>query len=475
MSLASSIRRNSLFSLLTHFIRLFANFFVFIGIARLYGAEAFGQFTAAHTLSIMFLLLADYGFDTLLVTEIAHNKNKAQQIIHRFFSMKILLATFATALMIVVTSVEPVSNTTRTLMYLFSMNVLFSSLINFFFYLFRSYEEFYQETKISFIMNAFLLVTVIVFGLLHVSILIIATIFIGTRLLGAVIAVISTRNKFNWDTFHFSIVSKQEFLRINIFGLYGIFGTILFSIDTILISVLQNDYQVGLYQSVIKIASLGLLLSDILVYSILPSLTQYFSNDNAKWYRLAKYSHRYLVLVGTFISFFMIVFPTDMINLIYGVNRYDAAVPIMRIFGCVIAVRYYSEAGGLILTSSHCQLNRLIVVIIATIFNFTANILTIPVYGIHGASIIALITNLFVGIGYLFYSRTFREMWFLKTSQYIPFIVACVLGLLFWNGRLLNVWLSIPFSFVIIFLTILFTGFNRVERMKLITWRDSEL
>ena len=468
MTQITRIKKNSFFALLTHFIRLFANFFVFIGIARLYGPEEFGQFTAAHTLSTIFVLLADFGFDTLLVVEIARNKEKLQRTINSYFSVKIVLSLVATVLMIVVVSLESVSDTTRTLMYLFSLYVLFSSFINFFFYLFRGYEEFHQETKISFIMNSFLLVIVIALSVLHVSLFIIAAAFISTRLLGIAIAVKYAGDKFKWREFRFSIVNKEEFLKINVYGLYGIFGTVLFTLDTVLLSFLSNDFQVGLYQSVIKLASLGLLSSDILVYSILPSLTKYYSSDYSQWLKLTRYSHRTLMFVGTFISFFMIVFPADIITLVYGANRYDAAVPILRIFGCVVGIRYCSEAGGLILTSSHNQLKRLVVVILATLFNLLANIFIIPIYGISGAAIISVMTNIFVGIGYLYYARIYQNVWLLETRRFIPFITAILLGILFWDGRLIKVWISLPLSAVTIIAVIFIFGFNRVERYSLI-------
>ena len=361
------------------------------------------------------------------------------------------------------------------LMYFFSLYVLFSAVLNFFFFLFRGYEEFHKEAKISLVMNSFLLVIVVILSVIHVSLFVIAGTFIGTRLIGIFFAMRNVKDKLDWKNYHFSLVNKADFLKINVFGLYGIFGTILFLLDTTLLAFLTNDLQVGLYQSVIKLASLGLIVSDILVYSILPSLSQYYKGDSSKWFMLAKYTHRTLMFVGMLIAFFMIVFPADIITLVYGPNRYDAAVPIMRVFGCVVFIRYSSEAGGLLLTSSHRQFQRLIVVVVATIFNFGANLLIIPRWGIVGAAVVAIVTNLIVGIGYLYYSRTFRDIWLLDVVQYIPFIVAIFLGFLFWEGRSLNVFISLPVSLIIILVTVLFVGFNKVERYKLITWKDFSL
>src|SRR6266852_2655435 len=106
---AFRIKRNSLFVLLSQLIRLFTNALLFVGVARFYGPIGFGQFTAAHTLSTIFLLLSEYGFDTLLVTEIAHDRERAPQIVGTYFSVKVILAVVSTLLMIVFVGFEPVS------------------------------------------------------------------------------------------------------------------------------------------------------------------------------------------------------------------------------------------------------------------------------------------------------------------------------------------------------------------------------
>ncbi|MBU1298287.1 MAG: oligosaccharide flippase family protein, partial [Bacteroidetes bacterium] len=77
MDVIRRIRHNSFFSFLSSFTRLLTNFLFFIGIARFYGAEIFGSFTAAHTLSLLFLYLADFGLDLMLTTQVARSKVNA--------------------------------------------------------------------------------------------------------------------------------------------------------------------------------------------------------------------------------------------------------------------------------------------------------------------------------------------------------------------------------------------------------------
>ena len=47
-------------------------------------------------------------------------------------------------------------------------------------------------------------------------------------------------------------------------------------------------------------------------------------------------------------------------------------------------------------------------------------------------------------------------------------MVAILLGVIFWDGRFLNVWISFPLSAITIIAAVLIFGFNRVERYSLL-------
>ncbi|HED05429.1 MAG TPA: hypothetical protein ENI61_01945, partial [Ignavibacteria bacterium] len=63
MTEAKRIRKNYLFSFLSISSRLIANVIVFWIIARYYGPDIFGQFSLAHTIATISILLGDFGLD----------------------------------------------------------------------------------------------------------------------------------------------------------------------------------------------------------------------------------------------------------------------------------------------------------------------------------------------------------------------------------------------------------------------------
>src|ERR1051325_10385474 len=90
--LASRLKRNSILSLLSSGTRLVANSLMFIGIARFYGPEVFGSFSAAYILASIFIVVGDFGFDNLLTIEVSRSPERVAESVREYFSAAYILA-----------------------------------------------------------------------------------------------------------------------------------------------------------------------------------------------------------------------------------------------------------------------------------------------------------------------------------------------------------------------------------------------
>ena len=124
------IQKNSLYLFISTFSRLVTNSLLFIIIARYFGVEIFGSFTAAHTLSSMFLVLADFGFDILITTEVARNIENPLKIFQKFVPIKILFSSIALILLWITSVLIPGSSESKNLIFLFGFNMFFTTLTN---------------------------------------------------------------------------------------------------------------------------------------------------------------------------------------------------------------------------------------------------------------------------------------------------------------------------------------------------------
>src|SRR3989339_1600547 len=95
-----TIWKNSLFILFSQIIRLVTVLLISVGIARLYGPETFGQFSIAFTIANICLIIADFGFDVLLTTEISKNRDIAFLLCRKYFSIKIIFTAISFLIMV---------------------------------------------------------------------------------------------------------------------------------------------------------------------------------------------------------------------------------------------------------------------------------------------------------------------------------------------------------------------------------------
>ena len=465
MSLAARIRWNSLFALSSSGIRLATNVILFVGIARFFGPEGFGQFTTAHTLAGLFLLLADFGFDVLLTTEVARQRERASELVQQFLTFKGLFSLIAIAGMWLVPMVQEVSQSTRLLIFIFSFHVAFTALTNFFFALFKGFEQLQHETKVAFLTNLVLFCALIVLGILGASLEVVAVTFVATRALGLFTAIWVARKFILLPKLRFSVRGWRSSLKlVSVFGVHLIFANLFFQLDTILIAFWRGDHDVGIYQSVFKMVVLVLFLPDVVINALMPVLSRFHRESVDRWNTLGKLMNKTLFLVALPIALVFFVYADQLIEIVYGGRGFAEAIPILRIFAIIVLVRFGVEAYALMLTTSRRQSTRMFIVMLATAFNFALNAYLIPRNGIMGAAFASLATNFFVGLGYIVTTRSFLPRWTIDLHSLVPFLVTIALAGILWQIRTIPVWYTAPIAVAIVSVVSYFVGFTRDER-----------
>lgn len=443
-----------------------------MGIARLYGPEAFGQFTAAHTLSIIFLLLADFGFDILLSSEIARQRERAAELAQNYLSMKVIFALVATLGMALTVYIRDVSESTKVLMYIFSLFVLVSALTNFFFALFKGFEEFQHEMKISFFFNGFLLVTILFLGFLQVPLYIVALVFVASRILGLILSIRVARRLIPIGKLSFRIIDKSYFATVSIFGIHAIFSNLFFIQDTILLSIWRGDYDVGIYQSVFKLISVVFLIPDVIINTLLPVLSRLYETDDNQWAKIGQIMNKTLFLLSLPITIMLFVYAEQIIGFIYGMKAFKESVPILRIFSIVVFFHFSMVTYAIMLTAGRRQKDRMIIVVLATIVNFVLNLFVIPRYGPFGAAGVSLATIIFVGSAYSYAMRPYIFKWTTNIHYLVPFIFSVMMFFILWQVRTITFWYVLPMLIILFGVVIYFVGYTKEERELLFQSRN---
>ena len=475
MSEAVRVRKNSVYSTLSISSRLIANVFIFWIIARYYGPEIFGQFKSAQVLATNFIILADFGFDILLTTEVARNRINAVHLFRQFYSLKLIISIFTFIAMWMLSFFGNFSQQTQTLIQVLSFYTIFTTLTNYLFALYKGFEKLEFESKVSLIINVGLILIVLPIILFKVNVLIIALVFVVTRLIGLIVAI----------SYSFKLIPNLSFKllfegfndiksKVFVFGFFLLFNNLYFQLDTILLSLWKGDKTVGVYQAAFMLIMLPLVIPDILINTLMPLLSRLNVENKLQWKKVGYLMNKILIGIAIPISMILFVYAEQIVRIIYGTKNYSETIPILRIFAITLLVRFSLESYALMLTTSERQKVRLFTVIGATMLNFIINYFFIPIYGAYGAAIVSLITNIFVGIIYFStnHGLAYEYIFNVKTISFI--FISLIIAYLFWLIKNFNIFISIPIVGLIFILIIYYLLFSKDER-ELIFSRNFKL
>ncbi len=424
----SVVKKNTFYSTITISSRLFANVFVFWLMARFYGPEQFGIFTFAHTLATTLIILADFGLDVLLITEISTTRTNKNEIIQKLLSVKLIFVFLAFVLMLLLSQLFPLGQRYFNLIVVFALYLVFTSLSNFFYGVFRGFEKFIFETRVSLISNGIMIVTIIILLFLNVDILVLGIAFMFSRFLGLGFDIyylikLTGKLKIKVDFKEFGLLKSK----VLIFGLHLIFSYLFFQIDTLLLAKLSGEYSVGIYQSVMKLILLPLVIPDILINSMMPTLSKLHKESKDEWIMLGSLMGRVLFMVIIPISLILFFYSDSIINLIYGAKNYFDAIPVLRIFAITLFIRFLLEPFALMLTTSNRQIVRMYTVIGASLLNVLLNSYFIPRFLTKGAAAVSLIVNLLVGVVYFSYMIKEFRYWLLNLNNLFLFLSSLII------------------------------------------------
>ncbi len=475
MSEAVRIRKNSVYSALSISSRLIANVFVFWIIARYYGPEIFGQFKSAQVLATNFIILADFGFDILLTTEVARNRINAVHLFRQFYSLKLMFSLFTFIAMWMLSLFGNFSQETQALIQVLSFYTVFTTLTNYLFALYKGFEKLEYETKVSLIINVGLILIVLPLIFLKVDVLIIALVFVATRFIGFIVAVVYSYKLIPNLSFKLLFEGFNDIKnKVFVFGFFLLFNNLFFQLDTILLSLWKGDKTVGVYQAAFMLIMLPLVIPDIFINTLMPLLSRLNIENPLQWKKVGYLMNKILIAIVLPISIILFVYAEQIIKIIYGMKNYSETIPVLRIFALTLFVRFSLESYALMLTTSQRQKIRLYTVIAATLLNFVLNYFLIPIYGAYGAAIVSLITNLFVGI--IYYTTNFglvtEYLFNVKTLTFL--LISFVIASMFWLVKSINLFITVPFVGLTFILIIYYFFFTKDEK-ELIFSKDFRL
>ncbi|MBI2653350.1 flippase [Candidatus Woesearchaeota archaeon] len=455
MGTAKRIFKNTVYLSIAEVVSRVLQFIVMLYAARLLGKTDFGKFSFALSLSLIAIVLADLGINTLLVREISRNKNQAGKYFANAFSVKVLLSAVAFVAIAAILDMMNYPHDTRYIVYIVWMFTILSTFTELFYSIYRAFEMMFYDAFLK--ITRMIILTALSLYLLFNSygVFAFSYAFVIVEFIIVIIALAIALKNFIKFKIEFDVSFVKALLKKAApFGLAFVFGSIYFFIGSVMLSKMKGDAEVAIYSVAYNTALAILFIPTVYTNAIYPVLSRYYHQSRKELNVLYERSFKYLYIIGLPISVGLYLLAGRVINFFYG-KEYSASAIALQIIAWYLFIKFLNFLLGIILSSIDRQDKRMLGQGVTAVFNVALNLLLIPKFGFIGAALATFFTEIFLFLIYYWYVS--RSLYFYNfVGVLFKPALASALMLLFIKftgfGLALTVILSSIVYFVVIFI-----------------------
>ena len=420
MSNVKTIFSNMSWLFVSQIIASVCGFIWTIVIARYLGVNDYGVLGFAISFSGILAITMDLGVNSHVVREIATNYDLTPKYLGNAIPLKSLFVIGTFILTLIILILMKSNQLTITITLLFTIEMVFKTFIGLLNGSFQAYEEGKYQGIGNILLNIILLIFILISIFTDLGIFGITLSYVVANFIPLVYEYVIFTKKFAKPKFEFDIDFCRTITMLALpFALSGIFYSIYYSVDTVMLSNIIGDYATGIYNASYKLISVLTVFYSVYTAVIYPVMSKFFKNDE-----------KLLVVVLEF-------------------NESSSALSILIWTVCLL---FINGACGTLLNASHKEMTVTKVYFIAAVFNIVLNLFMIPHYSYVGAAISTVLSDLLILIIslYVIYRLGYR----IKRKLYVD-LIKIIIGSSIMAGVLyllnLNMWVALPFGIIIYF------------------------
>jgi O-antigen/teichoic acid export membrane protein len=390
-------------------------FVYFLFVARIMQPELTGQYFLSISLAMIFSVVADFGITSVVIREMAKAPEKTEHIFRHALAMKIplLLIGYICAI-----GAAILFDYEREIIFLtiFSGTSLILDSVHLLFYgVLRGHQHLRVESIGMFVGQA---ITAFVGGLIlwmNPSLILLMLALVTGSLFNVFLSGGALARRFGTRIFTpiWDYASLRTLMRMALpFALAAIFVKVYSYVDTLFISKLLGTTAVGLYSIAYKFTYAFQFLPLAFIAALYPSFSFAVAHDKQRLPHLFGRAMWYMMILSTPLALGIWLI-ADQAVLLAG-NAYASAASVLSVLIFVLIPIFLDFPIGALLNACNRQTTKTTIMGVTMIINIVLNAWLIPLAGIVGAAIAALISFLFMfGIGLFFVPRLIPQFRFL--------------------------------------------------------------
>ncbi|HCW32564.1 MAG: polysaccharide biosynthesis protein [Candidatus Peregrinibacteria bacterium GW2011_GWE2_39_6] len=418
---------------------------LFLVLVNSLGDVRFGQYSFAVAFVTIFNVIIDAGIMAYTTREIARNKSHYSIYFWYALLWKIPLIFIAFILMTGILWILKYNQDIFILIGLAGVMMVLDNLNTLFRSFFQAFEKMAYIAIPRFFEKLLLLIIVTIFTWKGATVSLIFKIIIGvygfsfftTLFLALRYLPYPKMPHFQKNTFFLILKTAIPF------ALFNFFGLIYLHFDTLMISQFLGDAAVGWYNAAYQPILVLYFIAGLMMTAIYPIMSEYYTKSSSQLSLVFTESLRFLMIVGLPLSMGITLIAPSVVPFAFGIS-YIPAIPALQILAWVLLFAFLNSGLSTFLNSSNRQHLNLLTTGFGLFFNIATNFYFIPRYGIVGAALTTLMTEIVVfGLSCFFVNRV---------VSLFPFVFSIIKPILITGIMAIIILILPPVHFIIMIL-----------------------
>lgn len=362
--------------------------------ARLLGAASWGAFSYALGVATFLTVFSDIGINALITKETARNPELKDKYLSTAFFVKIgLMAILLAGTLIAfpfLTNIEEAAMIMPILIFVFAFDTLrdLGSALS------RALEKMQIESLVGVFTNLAIVVLGFILLTIYKTSLSLAYAYAIGSGVGLIAIFFTLRKHFKnlFKNFNKALIKPILTLAWP-FGLMSLMGVIMLNTDIIMLGWLRSAEDVGYYSAAQKLIHLLYVLPSLLATSMFPVISRLVKISPNMVRAMLEKVVSWVLAGAIFIAISGIILAPLIIKVLFGAE-YIPAILTFQILMATIVIVYPSMLLSNAIFAYDQQKSFVLFVSVAAIGNVIFNFLFIPIYGIEGAAISTIFTQL---------------------------------------------------------------------------------
>lgn len=386
--------KNTVILLLAKIFEKGIMFLFFILLAQTFGKEVFGEFSYYFTISSVLFVIFDLGGEFYQIREFS--KQERLRNFNTIFTIK-------TFVFIAIFTLTYVINNNLYLLLLLLAYYL-DSIISIFRSSMYKNGHYILESKFTIIEKSIFILIVVtnIFTIQNIIMMYLA--FLISKFLYVLILsntfyklkyILKSKTLFSFDFAKYYLFNSWSYI------LHALLVVVFVQIDIIMLKQMGISFSdIGLYSAAVKIYMTVIIFADVLFKQYYPLVSKYVhNNDENLLKKLILKIQNTNLFFSVYFTILTMLFANEIIDIAFG-DEFIESSKMLVLLSFIILFRFSMYTYTAILSSSDLNYIKLYTSLACVITNIGLNYILIPIYGVYGAIIATIITEILLVVLY---------------------------------------------------------------------------